>query len=121
MLHHQRETETVTFSKEAIRKDVQLVQDRIRACKATIIKGLKCATLFRYVHKWKMHDHKMGELKFIPNYESRIFSLEQEKMLVEYILNCLEMYCRLSTEQSKWLTHEMVGISYIPYTSNEIS
>jgi hypothetical protein len=40
-----------------------------------------------------MHDHKIEELMFIPNYECRrIFSLDQEKVLVEYILNWSKMY-----------------------------
>jgi hypothetical protein len=52
-----------------------------------------------------MHDDKMGELKFRPNYECRIiiFSLEQDKVLVEYIMNCSKIYYGLSTEQCKLL------------------
>jgi hypothetical protein len=58
----------------------------------------------------------MGELKFRPNYECRrIFSLEQEKALVEYILNCSKMYYGLSTEQCRWLACEMVVVNHIPH------
>jgi hypothetical protein len=65
----------------------QLVQDGMSICKAARVKGFNYPTLFRYVHKRKTHNVKMGELKFRPNYESRrMFYLEQ-KTLVEYILN----------------------------------
>jgi hypothetical protein len=88
-------------------------------CKSARIKGLKYLILFLYVCKRKIHDDKMGELQFKPNYEyRRIFSLEQEKVLVEYILNCSTVHYGLSTEQCRRLTNEMVIVNHIPYPSN---
>jgi hypothetical protein len=61
----------------------------------------------------KMHDDKMGELKFIPNYECRrIFSLEQEKVLVDNILKCSKMYYGLSAEQYRQLAYVMVVVNH---------
>jgi hypothetical protein len=66
-----------------------------------------------------MHDVKMGELKSRPNYECRrIFCLEQEKALVEYILNSSKMYYGLSTEQCRRLAYEMMVVNHIPHSSN---
>lgn len=66
----------------------QLVRDGMSIRRADRIKGFKCPTLLPYVRRSNIYCVKMGKLKFRPNYDCRnIYFLEQEKVLVEHLLN----------------------------------
>lgn len=80
-----------------MRKAVQLVEEGKSLRFAASATGVKYPTLFRYVRKKR--NAADANIRMRPNYECRrIFSLEQERSLVDYILKSSKMFYGLSTE-----------------------
>ncbi|KAB0803423.1 hypothetical protein PPYR_00393 [Photinus pyralis] len=112
-----RKTEKGNFSEASMKRAVEeVVRHNVSLRVAASNNNVKFQTLFRYVKKLKADPNKsLEEVTMKPNYQSRlIFTSEQEKMLVDYILRCSKMCYGKSTIDVRKLAYEMAKINSIP-------
>ncbi|KAB0790122.1 hypothetical protein PPYR_15343 [Photinus pyralis] len=112
-----RKTEKGNFSEASMKRVVEeVVRHNVCLRVAASNNNVKFQTLFRYVKKLKADPNKsLEEVTMKPNYQSRlIFTSEQEKMLVDYILRCSKMCYGKSTIDVRKLAYEMAKINSIP-------
>ncbi|XP_063220582.1 uncharacterized protein LOC134529986 [Bacillus rossius redtenbacheri] len=113
-----RKTEKGNFSEGNMCEAVALVQNGFSLRKAATAKGLKYATLCRYVKKKKLAGPEVS-IRMCPHYDCRkVFTKEQEDDLAKYLLKCSKMYYGLTTKDCRHLAYEMANVNGITCPKN---
>lgn len=102
-----RKTNIGLHTKEQMQHALELINNENRSIRsAAELTGIPFATLRRYYHKQK--DSDGSAIRLTPNYEvRRIFSVEEEQSLVDYIIKCSQMFYGLTRQEVQQLAYEM--------------
>ncbi|KAJ8917077.1 hypothetical protein NQ315_012996 [Exocentrus adspersus] len=108
-----RTTNKGTFTEEQMKNAVNEVVKYGGSLRKTAERyNLKFQTLARYVSKQKQHENE--NIRMIPKYDCRkIFTAQQELLLVEYIVKCSQMCYGQTTFNVRTLAYEMATMNNI--------
>ncbi|XP_072389336.1 uncharacterized protein [Diabrotica undecimpunctata] len=112
--NRKRKTNIGTFSQEQMKAAVRLVvQENLIIRRAAELQGVAYVTLFRYVRKVKANPD--SDTVFRPKYDVRlIFTHDEEKTLVDYILTSAKMCYGLTPLECRKLAFESATNKEIP-------
>ncbi|KAJ8706846.1 hypothetical protein PYW07_012924 [Mythimna separata] len=107
--NRKRKTDYGLHSEKDMAEAILMVESGVSLRKAANEKHVNFMTLQRYVQKKKKcSEHEAGHIRLTPNYANRVvFSVDQEKALQEYLVNCSRMCYGLDTIECRKLAYEM--------------
>lgn len=108
-----RKTNIGMHTEEQMQHALELIKNENRSIRrASEATGIPFTTLRRYYEKSKNSE---GPVRLTPNYAVRkVFTTEQEKSLLDYIIKCSRMFYGLTRQEVKQLAYQMAvtnGIS----------
>lgn len=113
--NRQRKSSKGLFLEDDMKAAVEMVMNGSSVRRAAELKNVSYVTLSRYVKKRKECDEDGKEnMKYAPNYTvRRVFTLEQEETLKNYLIMCSKIFYGLPVEDCRRVAYEMAVINKI--------
>ncbi|GBP43106.1 hypothetical protein EVAR_96368_1 [Eumeta japonica] len=106
--NRKRKTDYGLHSEKDMAEAILMLESGVSLRKAANEKHVNSMTLQRYVQKTKKCSEDERHMRLTPNHANRVvFSVDQEKALVEYLVNCSRMCYGLDTIECRKLAYEM--------------